>query len=187
MFSGMTFINIIESPSKEDLAAGRSEGKMLTAALELAHLPHSYSLVGNYSEFMTAPGNRCHPLRRSQTRELGDTARNTCHPLRHSAAASPFGFGNRCRWNRCHPLRRLRRRSLSVTPDSPPGHQQKEHARDARPEWGEVAGKPKRVPRVWGTANAIRLLGGGPIPERSMHRLGSVRSCRRPPYFVAAA
>lgn len=56
MFSGMTFINVIESPSKEDLAAGRSEGKMLTAALELACLPHSYSLVGNYSEFMTALG-----------------------------------------------------------------------------------------------------------------------------------
>ena len=80
--------------------------------------------------------------------------------------------------DRCHPLRR---RDVSIAPDSPPGHQQEEHARDARPERGEVAGKPKRVPRVWGTANAIRLPGGGPIPERSMHRLGSVRSSPQSP------
>jgi hypothetical protein len=56
MFSGMIFINVIESPSESDLTSGRSEGKMLTAALELAGLPHSYSLVTNYTEFMTALG-----------------------------------------------------------------------------------------------------------------------------------
>lgn len=56
MFAGKTFINIIESPSKADLEAGRSEGKMLTAALDLAELPYLYSLVSNYQEFMTALG-----------------------------------------------------------------------------------------------------------------------------------
>jgi hypothetical protein len=54
----MTFINVIESPSSADLAVGRSEGKMLTAALELADLPHAYSLVGNYAQFMDALGRQ---------------------------------------------------------------------------------------------------------------------------------
>lgn len=56
MFAGKTFINIIESPSKADREAGRSEGKMLTAALDLAELPYLYSLVSNYQEFMAALG-----------------------------------------------------------------------------------------------------------------------------------
>jgi hypothetical protein len=56
MFSGMTFINVIESPSNQDIEAGRSEGKMLTAALELTGIPYSYSLVANYVEFMAALG-----------------------------------------------------------------------------------------------------------------------------------
>lgn len=56
MFAGKTFINIIESPSKADREAGRSEGKMLTAALDLAELPYLYSDVPDYQEFMTALG-----------------------------------------------------------------------------------------------------------------------------------
>jgi hypothetical protein len=54
----MTFINVIESPSSADLAVGRSEGKMLTAALDLAGLRYAYSLVENYSQFMNALGKQ---------------------------------------------------------------------------------------------------------------------------------
>ena len=53
-----TWVNIIESPSKQDLADGRSEGKMLTAALDLIGLPYEYSLVSNYGEFMDALGRK---------------------------------------------------------------------------------------------------------------------------------
>lgn len=56
LFAGKTFINIIESPSTADRESDRSEGKMLTAALDLAELPYLYSLVSNYQEFMTALG-----------------------------------------------------------------------------------------------------------------------------------
>jgi len=55
---GGYFANVIESPSPADLAVGRSEGKMLTSALELIGLPHRYSLVQNYSEFMDALGRQ---------------------------------------------------------------------------------------------------------------------------------
>lgn len=57
MFARMTFVNIIESPSPQDRAFDRTEGKMLKAALDLVELPYTYSLVGNYSEFMQALGS----------------------------------------------------------------------------------------------------------------------------------
>lgn len=57
MFARMTFVNIIESPSPQDRAVDRTEGKMLKAALDLVELPYTYSLVGNYSEFMQALGS----------------------------------------------------------------------------------------------------------------------------------
>jgi hypothetical protein len=53
-----TWVNIIESPSRRDLAEGRSEGKMLIAALNLIGLPYEYSLVSTYSEFMEALGRK---------------------------------------------------------------------------------------------------------------------------------
>lgn len=58
IFKDGLIVNIIESPSAMDLRQGRSEGKMLTAALDLVGLPHSYSLVGNYTEFMDALGRK---------------------------------------------------------------------------------------------------------------------------------
>lgn len=51
MFKGRYFANIIESPSESDRADGRSEGKVLTAALDLIGLPYHYSNVANYKEF----------------------------------------------------------------------------------------------------------------------------------------
>jgi len=56
VFAGKLFVNIIESPSASDREVDRSEGKMLRAALDLAELPHLYSLVSNYREFMAALG-----------------------------------------------------------------------------------------------------------------------------------
>ena len=45
------FVHIIESPSDEDLLDGRTEGKVISEALKLASIPHTYNLATTQTTF----------------------------------------------------------------------------------------------------------------------------------------
>jgi len=52
------FVAAIESPASHDLLDGRSEGRALCEALELANIPHSYSLATDREALRIALGDR---------------------------------------------------------------------------------------------------------------------------------
>ena len=53
-----TFVHIVESPSSIDLLDGRTEGRSLSAFLDLAEIPNVYCLATNASTFEMAMNDR---------------------------------------------------------------------------------------------------------------------------------
>lgn len=52
------FVYVIESPSSTDLLDGRTEGNVLTGSLQLADIPHEYSLVTDLASLRESLDNR---------------------------------------------------------------------------------------------------------------------------------
>ena len=55
-----TFVHIVESPSSLDLLDGRTEGRSLSAFLDLADIPNCYNLVTDQRTFEMALHDRLH-------------------------------------------------------------------------------------------------------------------------------
>ena len=58
MSSPPTFVHIVESPSSLDLLDGRTEGRSLSAFLDLAEIPNSYCLATDSETFALAMNDR---------------------------------------------------------------------------------------------------------------------------------